>query len=168
MIKKPVYLLAAVWLTACTTQLKPTHLADCSPLTTDAFLQRPFNCDLSLQAFKEELGKQFRLKTFTRDIEETVNQKDTIYQFIQGKNTFVFYSSHNHETSFLTSKIGDQQIALSNCIRIDMKRSRLEELIVDFPSGLKDTVRFDNGQRQAVFIFRGNRLQKVHINNYFK
>jgi hypothetical protein len=49
-----------------------------------------------------------------------------------------------------------------------MKRSRVEKLISDFPAVSENKVKIDNGQRQAVFIFSGNRLEKVHINNFYK
>jgi hypothetical protein len=145
-----------------------TSTGNCKTITAQAFLQHPFHSDLNLNDFQNRFGDRFKLKKFRRNLHGNENSADTIYQFIKGKNAFIFYNTENNENSFLTLKIGDENIELKNCIRIGMDKSRLKELISDLPPISEDTIKVDNGNRQAVFIFRRNQLDKIHINNFYR
>lgn len=154
---------------SCSTGEKATLRQDCQSITLNEFLDQPVYAPLNLKDFRSEYGKQFRLKKFRRNLDENNPIVDTIYQYIKGNNAFVFYASENNDKeSFLTLKIADNRIELENCLHIGMERSRLEELLSDFPEESEDTVKINNDDRQGVFIFRKNQLEKVHINNFYK
>ena len=154
---------------SCSTGEKATDQTDCLPITSDAFLTHPVDAVLKLEDFREQCGERYKLKKFRRNLDNTNLSVDTIYQFIRGNDAFIFYASgNNDEESFLTLKIAEDRMKLGNCIRVGMNRSRVEELISDFPMVSEDKVKIDNGQRQAVFIFSDNQLEKVHINNFYK
>jgi hypothetical protein len=154
---------------SCSTGDKAAVQTDCPPITSDAFLKDPVEAVLNLRDFREQYGEHYKLKKFRRNLSNADHSVDTIYQFIRGDDAFIFYSSGSKdEESFLTLKIADDRMKLGNCIRVGMKRSRVEELISDFPAVSANKVKIDNGQKQAVFIFSGNQLEKVHINNFYK
>ncbi len=154
---------------SCSTANKAVVQSDCRPITSDAFLKDPVEAVLKLEDFREQYGQHYKLKKFRRSLDNAGHSVDTIYQFIRGNDAFIFYASGSKdEESFLTLKIAEDRMTLGNCIRVGMKRSRVEELISDFPVILEDKVKINNGQRQAVFIFSENQLEKVHINNFFK
>ncbi len=154
---------------SCSTGDKITSQQDCRTITSDEFLSHPFISNLNLKDFREAYGEEFKLKKFHRNLNDENNTVDTIYQYIKGDNAFIFYAAGNNDgESFLTLKIADDRIELQNCVRIGMKRIRLEELISDFPEASRDTIKIENGQRQGVFIFKDSQLDKVHINNFYK
>ncbi|MFW5944770.1 MAG: hypothetical protein ACOCTU_05865 [Bacteroidota bacterium] len=154
---------------SCSTGEKTTHRQDCKAITCDEFLGDPVYADLNLKNFRGTYGEEFKLKKFLRNVNERNRTADTIYQYIKGKNAFIFYASAESDgESFLTLKIADNRVEMENCVHIGMERNRLEELISDFPGWPEDTVKVDNGERQGVFIFKSNQLEKVHINNFYK
>jgi hypothetical protein len=170
MVFKRLYILIVLSFVciSCSTGEKTTFRQDCPSITQNEFLNHPVSAPLNLKDFRMEYGEQFKLKKFRRNLDEDKRTVDTIYQYIKGNNAFVFYAAENSgEESFLTLKIANNQIELENCLHIGMERNRLEELLSDFPKKAGDTVKIDNGERQGVFIFSKDQLEKLHINNYY-
>jgi len=137
------------------------------PETTNAFLNAPFAFALNLSAFDTKKSEEYRRRTFIRTLSSDTTRKDTIYKYIHKQNSFMFYKTRQGQSFFLTATIRNKQTCFRNGLHVGSARARVQRAFIDFDC-VADTCKFENDQRQAVFIFKNNTLQEVQLNNYYK
>ncbi len=138
------------------------------PLSSDIFLNEPFSFKLDIETFESEMGEDYRKRTFIRTLSSDTTRKDTIYKFVRKKNSFIFYRTTKGKSSFLSARIRYKKTLFSGNFYPGISRQELNQVFTDMDFDL-DTCKFDNGKRQAVFIFNDNdKLQEVQLNNYYK
>ena len=138
------------------------------PLSSDVFLNKPLGFPLTMSNFEFELGEDYRERTFIRTLSSDTSRKDTIYRFTKKGNSFIFYRTQNGKTSFLSAKIRHKKTPLTGNFHPGVSREMLNQGFTDINFTL-DTCKFDNGRRQAVFIFNDkDKLKEIQLNNYYK
>lgn len=138
------------------------------PVNSDDFLNEPLGFQLNMSDFESEKGQDYRKRTFIRTLSSDTSRKDTIYKFIRKGNSFIFYKTQKGKTSFLTAKIRYKKTPLAGNLRPGVSREMLNQNFTDRTFTL-DTCKFDNGKRQAVFIFNDkDKLKEVQLNNFYK
>jgi len=138
------------------------------PVSSDDFLNKPLAFQLNMSDFVSEMGEDYRKRTFIRTLSSDTSRKDTIYRFTKKENSFIFYRTQTGKSSFLTAKIRNKKTLLTGNFHPGVSRKKINQGFTDITFTL-DTCKFDNGKRQAVFIFNDkDKLHEVQLNNYYK
>jgi len=137
-------------------------------ISSDDFLDEPLDFPLNISEFESEIGEDYRKRTFIRTLSSDTSRKDTIYRFKRKGNSFIFYRTQTGKSSFLTAKIRHKKTPLTGNFHPGISREMLNQGFTDITFTL-DTCKFDNGRRQAVFIFNDrDKLKEIQLNNFYK
>lgn len=138
------------------------------PISSEAFLNKPLSFSLNLSDFESGKMEDYRKRVFIRTLSSDTSRKDTIYRFTKKGNSFIFYRTQTGKSAFLTAKIRNKKTLLTGNFHPGISREKLNQGFTDITFTL-DTCKFDNGRRQAVFIFNNkDKLKEVQLNNYYK
>jgi hypothetical protein len=138
------------------------------PLEKDVFIMRPFGYEPTIKNFRTNLPSSFKLQVYSMKNIHNPSVIDTIYKFYQKKSELLIYKNSNKRELFFAGNIYNHKIQLRNGVRVGMSRDEFFRCFENFKPRNDDTIRISS--KRAInsinFIFKGNKLKVIKIDNY--
>ena len=162
-----VILLIMIVFSTCSSTKSMKNASDIKPLTKDDFFYRPFGYEPNQKNFSTNLPASYRQQTLTIKNRHNPAIIDTIFRFYHRKNELFVYKTKTKKELFMAGNIYDSKLMLRNGIRVGMTRGDFYKCFKDLNISDKDTLRLISKQagNSFHFIFRGNKLNAIKIDN---
>jgi hypothetical protein len=160
-----------IWLSiifSCSAKHVPQSLPfKIGPVEKEVFILKPFGYDPTIKNFKTYLPS-FKLQVYAMGNFHHPKIIDTIYQFHRLKSQLFIYKNRANRELFFAGNIYDSRIQLQNGIRVGVSKDVFYHCFTNMKPSLKDTVRISSKEalNSINFIFKGNKLKVIKIDNY--